>query len=109
MAVCGGVGVLRRVSRKGGILFIVLLASRWVMILLLNSWCVGPPLKDIFPELYGIACDEDASVVKRISFSGDSYHWNVSFIQLVQDWELRVNYLLYGFDLFWSVERGWNR
>lgn len=37
MAVCGGVGVLTRVSRKGGILFIVLFASRWVMILLLNS------------------------------------------------------------------------
>ena len=37
MAVSGGVGVLRRVSRKGGILLIVLLSSRWVMILLFNS------------------------------------------------------------------------
>lgn len=36
MEVCGGVGVIRRVSKKGGILFIVLLASRWVMILLLH-------------------------------------------------------------------------
>lgn len=74
-----------------------------------DSWCGGPSLKDTFPELYGIACNKDASVVKLISFSGDSYHWNVSFIQLVQDWESRVSCLLYGFDLFWSVERGWNR
>ena len=65
-------------------------------------------MKDIFPELCGIACNKDASVVKLITFLGDSYHWNVSFIQLVQDCELRVNCLLYGFDLYWSVERGRN-
>ena len=39
-----------------------------------DPWRGGPPLQEIFPELYGIARYRDASMAELISFSGDSYH-----------------------------------
>ena len=35
-----------------------------------------------------MARNKEASVPELISFSLDSYHWNISFTQLGQDWEL---------------------
>lgn len=42
--------------------------------------CGGPPLKENYPELYGISHNKDASVAKLLAFSRDSYHWNINFI-----------------------------
>ena len=44
-----------------------------------HPWCGGPPLKEMFPELYGISRHRDASVAKLISLLGDSYRWNINF------------------------------
>ena len=45
-----------------------------------DFWSREPPLKDIFPELFCVACNRDASVPNLISLSGASYQWNVNFI-----------------------------
>ena len=58
-----------------------------------DSSCGEFPLKKISPELYAISRNRDASVIELLSFLGDSYHWNVNFNRLVQDWELRVHFL----------------
>lgn len=58
-----------------------------------DLWCGELPLKEISPELYAISRNRDASVIELLSFLGDSYHWNVNFNRLVQDWELRVHFL----------------
>lgn len=58
-----------------------------------DSWCGELPLKEISPELYAISRNRDASVIELLSFLGDSYHLNVNFNRLVQDWELRVHFL----------------
>ena len=71
-----------------------------------DLWCGELPLKEISPKLYVISCNRDASVIELLSFSGDSYHWNVSFNRLVQDWELEC--IFYGSDLFDTNETGWN-
>ena len=55
-----------------------------------DPWCGGLPLKDNFPELYGFACNSDASVADLLSLLVDSYHWNVSFVKPAQDWELEL-------------------
>ena len=59
-----------RVSGRGGTLFSVLLVLRWETAPLLN-FCliyVGNSLsKDSLPELYGIACNRDASVAELLS------------------------------------------
>lgn len=38
--------------------------------------------------MYGIAWERNVSVAELISFSGETYHCNVNFIRLGQDWEL---------------------
>ena len=77
-----------RVPGRVGTLFSVLLVLRWEMAPLLN-FCliyVGNSLsEDNFPELYGIACNRDASVAELFSLWGDSFNWNVSFVQPAQD------------------------
>ncbi len=36
-----------------------------------------------FPELYRIASNLDA-----LTLTGTSFHWDILFIRLIQDWEL---------------------
>jgi hypothetical protein len=47
-------------------------------------------LKDAFPNLFGIACAKDASVVAHVKFSGGSTQWNISFARTTHDWEMDV-------------------
>jgi hypothetical protein len=51
-------------------------------------WCLEEPLKVVYPELYRIACVKDAVVADFIQYRGESVHWEVNFIWLVQDWEI---------------------
>lgn len=63
--------------------FIALLTLRWdgySIKVRYDPLCGGPPLKENYPELYGIADNKDASVSKLLAFSGDSYHCNINFI-----------------------------
>ena len=47
-------------------------------------------MKNNFPEQYNIANNMEASVAELLSFSAGNYHWNINFIQPVQDWELEL-------------------
>uniref|UniRef100_A0A2N9HRV7 Kinesin motor domain-containing protein n=1 Tax=Fagus sylvatica TaxID=28930 RepID=A0A2N9HRV7_FAGSY len=53
-----------------------------------HQWCGEIPLRLRFPELFQIASNPEASVKELARFDGTSFHWNVSFIRLVHDWEL---------------------
>ena len=55
-----------------------------------DPWCEGLPSKNNFPEQYNIANNMEASVAELLSFSAGNYHWNINFIQPVQDWELEL-------------------
>ena len=48
-----------------------------------DSWCVGLPLRESFSEIFRIAHDRDTSVEELLSFSGEIYHWDVSFVRPV--------------------------
>ena len=77
----------------------------------------------MFPDLYSIAVDTDASVRSLIMFgeNGRSGCWNLQFIRDFHDWELEgVNDLmglLYSRQivesnkdcLFWKLESKWER
>uniref|UniRef100_A0A2N9IE81 Reverse transcriptase zinc-binding domain-containing protein n=1 Tax=Fagus sylvatica TaxID=28930 RepID=A0A2N9IE81_FAGSY len=53
-----------------------------------HQWCGETPLQRRFPELYQLASNREASVKDLALYDGTSFHWNVSFTRLVQDWEL---------------------
>lgn len=48
-----------------------------------DSWCVGLPLQESDSEISRIAHDRDTSVEELLSFIGESYHWDASFVQPV--------------------------
>ncbi len=54
----------------------------------IDVWCVDCALKDLFPDLYSLAPDKEASVASYLSISGDKHHWNLQFTRDFQDWEL---------------------
>lgn len=51
-------------------------------------WCGDRPLKEVFPQLFCIACNKEAFVVDHLIFWNDTIHWTMNFIHTVQDWEL---------------------
>ena len=51
-------------------------------------WCSDLPLKVLFPELFSIAREKDASVAALMSFRNGTLHWDVNFSRNLQDWEL---------------------
>ena len=53
-----------------------------------HQWCGEAPLKRRFPELYQLASNCEALAKDLALYDGTSFHWNVSFTRLVQDWEL---------------------
>jgi hypothetical protein len=53
-------------------------------------WGGASTLKEVFPGLYNIASVKDVPIVANMDFMSGSLQWNVSFIQLVHDWELKV-------------------
>ena len=57
-----------------------------------HPWCGGPPLKEMFPELYGISRHRDASVAELISLLGNSYRWNINFHSI----NPRLGFRVYG-------------
>ena len=50
--------------------------------------CCEKPLKDVFLNLYRIACVKEATVAGQIQFMGEDVTWEVNFTLLAQDWEL---------------------
>lgn len=56
----------------------------------------------LFPELYRIARNKDASVRDLLSLSGTSLNLDVCFIREAQDWE--VESIIVFMDLLYSVD-----
>jgi hypothetical protein len=53
-----------------------------------DVWCMDGTLKVAFPELYRIARAPVAFVGDNFQYQGVSFHWDVTFSRLAQDWEL---------------------
>jgi hypothetical protein len=58
------------------------------------------PLKEVFPDLFGIARVKDASVADNMEILGGSIQWNVSFVREAHDWEVDLFTFLPGFGLY---------
>jgi hypothetical protein len=50
-----------------------------------DLWCRGTVLKEVFPDLFGIARVKDASVADNMKMLGGSIQWNVSFVREAHD------------------------
>jgi len=55
-----------------------------------DLWCGDSVLKEVFPDLFGIARVKDASVADNMEVLGGSTQWNVSFVREAHDWEVDV-------------------
>ena len=86
-----------------------------------DAWCSTSVLLDLFPSLFLIASNKDATVaeVMKVSVSGRNIHWNINFNREAQDWEMEsfVEFysLLYSVrpniqqedELWWRPARKW--
>jgi hypothetical protein len=55
-----------------------------------DLWCGDTVLKEVFPDLYGIARVKDASMADNMEILGGSVQWNASFVREAHDWEVDV-------------------
>jgi hypothetical protein len=55
-----------------------------------DLWCGDTVLKEVFPDLFGIARVKDAPVADNMEILGRSIQWNVSFVTEGHDWEVDV-------------------
>uniref|UniRef100_A0A2N9ED53 Reverse transcriptase domain-containing protein n=1 Tax=Fagus sylvatica TaxID=28930 RepID=A0A2N9ED53_FAGSY len=53
-----------------------------------DHWCGDEPLKNTFSDLFSIARDKDVAIANIMSFESGDFHWDLSFILSVHDWEL---------------------
>ena len=55
-----------------------------------DAWCSTSVLLDLFPSLFLIASNKDATVaeVMEVSVSGRNIYWNINFNRAAQDWEM---------------------
>lgn len=53
-----------------------------------DLWCRNMVMKEVFPDLFGIARVKDAYVADNKEVLGGSIKWNWSFVRETHDWEV---------------------
>jgi hypothetical protein len=53
-----------------------------------DLWCGETILREVYPDLYRIACDKDALVANHMQVCNATTLWNLDFIRESQDWEI---------------------
>jgi hypothetical protein len=51
-------------------------------------WCGSSPLKEVFPGLYSLASNKEATIAGNHDSLSGSHQWNVSFLRSLNDWEV---------------------
>ena len=52
-----------------------------------DVWCGDRSLKTQFPSLFRMARHKNATVLDVVFWNGDVYHWDLSFVRSLNDWE----------------------
>ena len=55
-----------------------------------DVWCGDRSLKTQFPSLFKMARYKNAMVHDVVSWNGDVYHWNLTFVRSLNNWEEAV-------------------
>ena len=53
-----------------------------------DQWCGESSLANCYPELFRICCNKEAGVADLMQFANGVLHWDLHFVQPIQDWEL---------------------
>jgi hypothetical protein len=67
-------------------------------------WCGSLPLLEVYPGLYSLASNKEASIADNFDLLSGSRQWNVSFLCPLNDWE--VEDLASFYSLFYSYNLG---
>jgi hypothetical protein len=74
-------------------------------------WCDSLPLLEVFPGLYSLASNNEASIVDNFNSVSGSHQWNISFVKSLNDWEVddltSFYSLLYSYNLGGGVDKIW--
>ncbi|KAG2687140.1 hypothetical protein I3760_09G038400 [Carya illinoinensis] len=55
-----------------------------------DVWCASRALKDLYPTLFQLARDKEASMAEVMEIEGGQFLWNINFSRAAQDWELSI-------------------
>jgi len=53
-----------------------------------DRWCRESSLANCYPELFRICRNKEAGVADLMQFANGILHWDLHFVQPIQDWEL---------------------
>jgi hypothetical protein len=74
-------------------------------------WYGSSPLLEVFPRIYSLASNKEASIVDNFDSLSGSHQWNVSFLRFLNDWEVKdlasFYSLLYSYNLGGGVDKIW--
>jgi hypothetical protein len=74
-------------------------------------WCGNLPLLELFPGLYGLASNKEASIADNLELVSGYRQWNISFLRSLNDWEVdelaSLYSLLYSYNLGDGADKIW--
>ncbi len=55
-----------------------------------DNWCSDRPLKELFPDLFGLSLNQEATIASVLVSQGvaQPHGWNITFERDFNDWEL---------------------
>jgi hypothetical protein len=76
-----------------------------------EAWCDNVPLLEVYPGLYSLASNKEASIADNFDSVSGSRQWNISFVRSLNDWEVddlvSLYSLLYTFNWGHGADKIW--
>jgi hypothetical protein len=69
-------------------------------------WCGSLPLREVFPGLYSLASNKEATIAGNHDSLSGSHQWNVSFLRSLNDWEVEDLASFYGLLYSYTLDGG---
>jgi hypothetical protein len=76
-----------------------------------EAWCGSVPLLEVYPGLYSLASNKEASITDNFDSVSGSLQWNISFMRSLNDWKVddlaSLYSLLYSYNLGGGADKIW--
>jgi hypothetical protein len=76
-----------------------------------EAWCGNSPLSEVFPGLFSLASNKEATIADNFDVVSGSRQWNISFMRSLNDWEVEdlasLYSLLYSYNFGGGADKMW--